>query len=1016
VHVRFAEDSRAARREPVISDAALEAAGCVLVVLDADGRVQQANAAAVALTGRSAAELRGRPLSEAVASAPGDAAGLRSEVFAAVGERCRRTFEQAEPALWWSLSPLVGADGSVAGVVGLALDASSAADVPAPVHLLQRVAMAANEAHDVGAAVAAVLRAVCEETGWPAGRAWMADEAGELRPLGKAEAAGPGRALAEAVLAAGQPMPGKSAFALPVLVGRAVVGVLEILTDGPPAVDGPLVELLGSVGAQVGRVVERAASQRRAADAAAAEAARLDAIVHTQFEIATTSEDVGQVMLLVVDRLMELTDAAGASLEVIDGDELVTRAATGVAVSWLGARRPVASYGGRCTATREPVVCPDVAEARAAGEPIAVPLTEGSFVAVPLLHEDRVVGLVRLMSPRRRAFNQREVSTARVLAGLAAAAMERAVEHAARQELLAERTAALARLSESEERFRKAFNDAPIGMALVALSPDESPGTLCQVNRSLASMTGRVERDLLAHGLLGVVHQEDVLGVRSMLRTVASDPDAPARSERRLVRPDGRVVWVAMSASAVVDADGGPVYAIVQAEDISQRKEAEAKLTEMALHDPLTGLPNRLLLLDRVHRALARARRRRTHVALLFCDLDRFKVINDSLGHETGDDLLVALARRLDDALRDQDTAARLGGDEFVVVCEDVADPDEAVAVAHRIQEVLEAPCAVDGGEVVLTTSIGIVMSTGYASPYALLRDADAAMYRAKETGPARVVVFDQELAAQAVDRLRTESGLRHALENGELRLHYQPIIGMRSGAIEGFEALLRWEHPERGLVMPDQFLAVAEETGLIVPIGSWVVEEACRQAAAWRRQYPNAAPWSMAVNLSARQVGRSGLANVVGNALRNSGLEPSWLCLELTEGVLIEATPAALAMLRSLKDLGVRLSIDDFGTGYSSLSYLRRFPIDVVKIDRSFVAGLGGGGEDDAIIGAVIGLTQRLGLRAVAEGVETEEQAARLRELGCDLMQGYLFARPQPAEDVAPLLASAAAASAVSA
>jgi EAL domain-containing protein (putative c-di-GMP-specific phosphodiesterase class I) len=265
------------------------------------------------------------------------------------------------------------------------------------------------------------------------------------------------------------------------------------------------------------------------------------------------------------------------------------------------------------------------------------------------------------------------------------------------------------------------------------------------------------------------------------------------------------------------------------------------------------------------------------------------------------------------------------------------------------------------------------------------------------------------------VARLRTESGLRRALENDEFRLHYQPFVGLRTGALEGFEALLRWEHPEQGLLAPDKFLAVAEETGLIVPIGKWVLEESARQLAEWQCRFPRGGPWTMAVNLSARQLARAGLAKQVAGVLASSGIEPSMLCLELTESVLIEATTPALAMLHSLKELGVQLSIDDFGTGYSSLSYLRRFPVDVVKVDRSFVAGLGVDGEDDAIVAAVVGLTQRLGLRAVAEGVETEDQAARLRDLGCDLAQGYLFARPQAPADVAPLLAAAAASSASS-
>jgi diguanylate cyclase (GGDEF)-like protein/PAS domain S-box-containing protein len=884
----------------------------------------------------------------------------------------------------------------------------------APSELLLRVAIAANEAADTDTAFTAALAAVCDELGCAAGRTWVVDCTGELRPTGRWHFADASRgvALLAAADALGPGGPRTARWgpdepplgplgivatkAVPVTVGGEVVAVLEFfIEDDTIEVDGA--EGLAQVAAQLSRVVERARAEQEAAAAARAEADRLAAIVQTQLDIATSGREMGHVLLLVVERAQELTSAMGATLELMEDGELVTRAATGIAVDWMCSRGPSTTVGGRCTETGQPVLCDDITATRLAGGDIALALASGSFVTAPILNRGRVVGLLRVVSSERRAFRARDVSSVRVLAGLAGAAMDR--------------TAALTRLSESEERFRKAFDDAPIGMALVGLAAGQEPGTLLQVNRALAAMAGVGEAELLAGGLLPVVHPEDVLAVRSVLRTVTADNEMPCRTERRFVRPDGQVVWVSLSASGVADADDKPLYAIVQVEDISQRKEAEAKLTEMALHDPLTGLPNRLLLLDRVQRALSRARRRQTQVALLFCDLDRFKVINDSLGHETGDALLVAMARRLERALRDQDTAARLGGDEFVIVCEDVGDEAEAVAVAQRLQEVLGEPCIVGENEVVLTSSIGIVMSTGYASPYALLRDADAAMYRAKESGRARVALFDQELAKAAIGRLKTENGLRRALEQGELRLHYQPIVALRTGDITGFEALLRWQDPERGLVAPDQFLDVAEETGLIVPIGAWVLEEACRQLAEWQRLVPGGGPWTVAVNLSGRQVARTGLANVVAGALRTSGIDPSRLCLELTESILIEATTSALAMLKSLKALGVGLAIDDFGTGYSSLSYLRRFPVDVVKVDRSFVDGLGVDGEDDAIVSAVVGLTQRLGLRAVAEGVETEQQAARLRELGCDLAQGYLFARPQPAEAILPLLAASVAA-----
>ena len=731
----------------------------------------------------------------------------------------------------------------------------------------------------------------------------------------------------------------------------------------------------------------------------------LAAVVRAQMEIAAVDGDLGRTMLLVVERATELTGASGASLEMFDGGQLVVRAASGIAAAWIGRRHSTATIGGRCTETREPVVCPDVAAALASGAAVAIPLPAGSFVAVPLIKEKRVVGLVRVVSTRRHAFDDHAVSALLLMAGFAAVACEKAAADMTRQQLLAERTAALSKLAESERRFRRAFDDAPIGMALVDLAAPLN-GPLLQVNRAFAAMAGRDD----AADLVSITHVEDRLGMVSLLRDLAEDRQVADRVERRLVQPDGEAVWVSLSASAVHDDDGMPLYAVLHVEDATERKLAEARLTEMALHDPLTGLPNRLLLLDRLQRSLARARRRRSSVALLVCDLDRFKVINDSLGHDAGDVLLVTLARRLEEVLGDHDAAARLGGDEFVVVCEDASE-DEAVLVAQRMQEVLGQPCAIGDDEMVVTASIGIVMSNGFASPFALLRDADAAMYRAKEGGGGRIEVFDDVLAGQAISRLRTESGLRRALEHDELRVHYQPIINLGSGLVEGVEALVRWEDPERGLVPPDEFLDVAEETGLIVPIGAWVLEEACRQVGSWQRRF--GFPLTVAVNLSARQVARHGLPSVVAAALRDGGVDPSALCLELTETVLIEAGSSTLAMLRSLKDLGVRLSIDDFGTGYSSLSYLRRFPVDVVKVDRSFVAGLGDGSEeseDEAIVSAVVGLTQRLGLRAVAEGVETESQAARLRAMRCDMAQGFLFARPAPPEELEGILASGAA------
>jgi diguanylate cyclase (GGDEF)-like protein len=436
-----------------------------------------------------------------------------------------------------------------------------------------------------------------------------------------------------------------------------------------------------------------------------------------------------------------------------------------------------------------------------------------------------------------------------------------------------------------------------------------------------------------------------------------------------------------------------------------------------AFHDSLTGLPNRALFMDRLDHALLHARRHGETIAVLFLDLDRFKVVNDSLGHLVGDHLLSAVATRIQACVRDEDTVARLGGDEFTVLLENVAEGDEAVRVAGRIASALGDAFRLGGLEVFVTASVGIALNTpNHDDGTALLRDADVAMYRAKPGGRSRYEIFDPSMNVAALERLALESDLHHAVGPGgcaEFQVHYQPLVELASGRVAGLEALVRWRHPRRGLLAPGAFVALAEETGLIVPLGRWVLREACRQARAWQG-VAGGHRLLMNVNLSARQLQDPDLATEVARTLAETGLAPNCLELEITESVLMSDAESSGRALAALQGLGVRLAIDDFGTGYSSLAYLKHLPVDTLKIDRSFVAGVARDPADAAIVGAVVTLARALGLAVTAEGVETAAELAHLQGLGCDRGQGYYFARPLPPEAATALIEGRAEAVAV--
>jgi diguanylate cyclase (GGDEF)-like protein/PAS domain S-box-containing protein len=472
--------------------------------------------------------------------------------------------------------------------------------------------------------------------------------------------------------------------------------------------------------------------------------------------------------------------------------------------------------------------------------------------------------------------------------------------------------------------------------------------------------------------------------------------------EGRSREPFGVLVIQSMAPRSFAPGDVGFLQALANVlADALERQAIEDAIRERAVHDPLTGLPNRVLFVDRLEHALARLDRQDALAAILFLDLDHFKLVNDSLGHQVGDELLAGAAPRIKQALRSSDTVARFGGDEFGILLEDIASERDAIETAERIAAIFARPFVLSGSEHFVTTSIGIALARGGEQADELIRDADAAMYRAKERGRARYEVFDEGMRGRAIERLRVENDLRRALERDELRLEYQPVVSLRNFSIVGVEALLRWRHPERGEIPPAEFIPIAEENGMIEPIGRWVLEHACRQAAEWYQARPDAAPLTMSVNLSAVQVTRRSLPDVVRSVLRSTGLDPTCLSLEITETVMVRDAEGLGEVLGALKALGVRLVLDDFGTGYSSLSYLTRLPLDVLKVDRSFVDGLGSEPRDTAITETIIAMSRALSLDVVAEGVESADHVRELSRLGCGLAQGFHFSRAVSAAEI---------------
>ena len=557
-------------------------------------------------------------------------------------------------------------------------------------------------------------------------------------------------------------------------------------------------------------------------------------------------------------------------------------------------------------------------------------------------------------------------------------------------------------LRESEERFRSAFDYAPIGIGLVSPS-----GNWLKANHALTEILGYTEEDFLATDFQSITLPEDLGLTLVKVHELLAGKIANCQMEQRYIHKTGRTVWTSWSVSAANDTKSKQPNLIFQIQDITDKKSAEEKLQHDATHDALTGLPNRLLFMSRLDRALERRRMVPDYkVSVLFIDLDRFKYVNDSLGHLIGDELLKEISSRLRECLRPSDLVARLGGDEFTILVEGTYDTTEVTRIAARIQQKFGIPFDLRGHEVYSSASIGILHATDkHSASEDVMRDADTAMYQAKRAGKARHEVFDEEMHSAAKEILKLETDLRRAVERDEIEVFYQPIYSLKTGEIDCFESLARWNHPELGKIAPTKFIPLAEEIGLIDRLCEQVMRRACKEIGSLQGRSTDLQKYCVSVNLSCRQFSQNGLVQNIQAILRETGFSPSQLKLEITESVFFEHQDRAVAMLNQLRDDGIEIDIDDFGTGYSNLGYLKKLPISTLKIDRSFVSMIDAAGNNDEIVRAIINLARTLGLKVVAEGVETESQRQLLKRLECEGGQGFLFAKPMKFSDLKSFL-----------
>ena len=569
---------------------------------------------------------------------------------------------------------------------------------------------------------------------------------------------------------------------------------------------------------------------------------------------------------------------------------------------------------------------------------------------------------------------------------------EQAGEHA---KILEDQSAAL---RESEERFRSAFDYAPIGIGLVSID-----GNWLKVNRALTEILGYTEAEFLETNFQSMLFSEDLGNTLVKIHELFLGKTSNCQIEQRFIHKSGATVWTAWSVSTASEAANKKHSSLIfQIQDVTDRVLAEQKLKHEATHDALTGLPNRPFFMTRLERAIETAKENPRHkISVMFIDLDRFKIVNDSLGHACGDRLLIGIANRMRECLRPHDFVARLGGDEFTILVEGSYESSEVVRIAERLQEKFAHPFDLDGHEIYSSASIGILnRSAQHLTPEDMMRDADTAMYRAKRAGKACHEVFSEEMHEDVKAAMQLETELRRALDNEELSVYYQPIYSIKTNKIQGFEALARWQHKTMGLITPDKFIGLAEEIGLIDQLGDQILRKACQQGLVLRQRFSEDEPFTLSVNLSCKQFAQMDLVETIHRILKDTGFPPQELKLEITESVFFEHREKAVEMLHKLRELGIEINIDDFGTGYSNLSYLMQLPISTLKIDRSFINPMDTPGRGIEIVQTILRLADSLGIRVIAEGVETESQLEQLRNLKCEGAQGFLFSKPMSFDD----------------
>jgi diguanylate cyclase (GGDEF)-like protein/PAS domain S-box-containing protein len=718
---------------------------------------------------------------------------------------------------------------------------------------------------------------------------------------------------------------------------------------------------------------------------------RLSLILETQQAIAAAGDDLAAVMQIVAERSTAIIGADGAMVNLVDGEMLHTRAASGTAAQVFDARRPIsASIARHAIESGEPVLVEDTRTDPRINQELRSRVGDTSLICVPMFSGVEVVGTLNVMScSETERLSEEDRQTLEMLSVILSAGVSRVAEFDARRAQ-----------AEAVARFRALFDGASLGILRL-----DADGVAVEVNPALEEMLGASAEELIGSRFSAHLIAEHRDTVDELLAETVAGTRGSFALEAQCTTRSGGSLWAHVRAVAELREGDAPLRVVAMIENITERKRAEQELIRQsqlnehqALHDPLTGLPNRLLFGERIGHAIRHAERTHSKLAVVLMDLDRFKEVNDSLGHSAGDELLVKVGERMRDAIRGSDTVARLGGDEFGLLLPDLHDGEGAVPVITRIRAALERPVHVHSLPLAVEASIGIAIYPEHGTDaQALIQKADVAMYDSKRDNASHTF-YDEGSHEYDVTRLTLVAELRRAIAARELILHYQPKAALESGDVRSVEALLRWVHPERGMVFPDSFIPIAQETGLIGPLTLYVVEEALRQGRRWRDAGLNL---SISVNLSTRNLLDRDFPNQVAALLKRWGMGPEWLELEVTESSMLANPTRAKAVLNELSALGLRLSIDDFGTGYSSLSYLRQLPVDEIKIDRSFVMGMGEQAGDAVIVRSTVDLGRNLGLEVVAEGVETLDSWNTLRALGCNTAQGYFLSKPVAADEL---------------